>query len=262
MMRYTQSSRDRGFIIEQEPKPGTITKAGRRIRLVVSQGVILNKIENFISRNIDEVRIDVQTINASVGGIPLFAIIEPLIFQYSDEPAGIILAQKPEAGTDVSGPTNLEFIVSRGKENDTITVPQFTGLSLSDALSLVTSSGINYRFTIQERRGTESGETIIMQNPQAETVIPINTVVQLTVTTPERLAANEVFGLYRFFIPQNPYPLAIRVETQSAAIPRQRVFSVNYMGGEFTFPYKLPDGTEIILSMLDRELHKFTVSSE
>jgi len=37
-LRYSQTSRDKGFILEQEPKPGTIVKAGRRIRLIVSRG--------------------------------------------------------------------------------------------------------------------------------------------------------------------------------------------------------------------------------
>jgi beta-lactam-binding protein with PASTA domain len=260
-LRFTQSSRDRGLILEQEPKPGTIVKAGRRVRLVVSQGVVLNKVENFISRNIDEVRMDIQTINASVGGIPLFTISEPLMYQFSAESHGTILAQKPEPGIDVSGPTTLEFVVSRGRENQSITVPQFTGLPLAETLRLITSSGINFQFSIVERRGNDRGEVIVSQDPPANTVIQANSVVQLTVSTPERLANNEIFALFKFTIPQNPFPLAVRLETVNSAGDRQRLFTVNYRGGEFTFPYKLPVGTELVLSMLDRELRREIVGN-
>jgi beta-lactam-binding protein with PASTA domain len=260
-LRFTQSSRDRGLILEQEPKPGTIVKAGRRVRLVVSQGVVLNKVENFISRNIDEVRMDLQIINASAGGIPLFAISEPIMYQFSAESPGTILVQRPEPGVDVSGPTTLEFVVSRGRENQSINVPQFTGLPLADALRLITSSGVNYRFNIEERRGNDRGEVITSQNPPANTTIQASSVVQLTVSTPERLANNEVFELFRFNIPQNPFPLAVRLETVNPAGDRVRLFTVNYMGGEFTFPYKLPNGTELVLSILDRELHREIVGN-
>jgi beta-lactam-binding protein with PASTA domain len=117
-LRYSQTSMDRGIILEQEPRPGTIVKAGRRIHLVVSQGVVLNRVENFIGRSIDQVRMDIQTINASAGGIPLLVIREPVMYIFSGENPGIILEQKPESGTNISASTTLEFVVSRGRENE------------------------------------------------------------------------------------------------------------------------------------------------
>jgi beta-lactam-binding protein with PASTA domain len=258
--RYTQTSRDKGLILEQEPRPGTIVKAGRRIRLVVSQGVIVNKVENFIGRNIDEVRMDLQTIYAASGGLSIFFISEPLMYEFSPENPGTILAQKPEPETDISGPTTLEFVVSMGRENTTVTVPQISGLELSRALELISSSGINFQFTVRERSGNERGETVVSQRPAADTTSPLNTVVQLTVTTPEKLEEGEVFGLFHYSIPLNPYPLAVRLDALLPTGERIRLFTTNYVGGEFTVPYKLPVGTVIVLSMLNRELYRETIS--
>jgi len=260
-LRYSQTSRDKGFILEQEPKPGTIVKAGRRIRLVVSQGVIVNKVENFLSRNIDEVRMDLMALQAAAGGIPLLSIKEPIMYDYSTENPGIILAQKPEPGTDISRPIYLEFVVSRGRENLTVNVPQLTGLTLAKALELISGTGINFIFTIKEAGQGESGETVVAQIPPANTNVSVNTPVQLTVTRPEKIANNEVFGLYRFTIPQNPYPLPVRLEAQLPSGEKQRLLTVNYMGGEFTVPYKLPVESTLVLSMLNRELNKETVGS-
>jgi len=258
-LRYTQTSRDKGLILEQEPRPGTIVKAGRRVRLVVSQGVIVNRVENFIGRNIDEVRMDLQTIYAASGGLSMFLISEPLMYQFSQENPGTILAQKPEPETDISGPTTLEFVVSRGRENTTVTVPQLSGLDISKALELISTSGINFMFTSRERSGTEKGETVVSQRPAAETTASLNTVVQLTVTTPERMGEGEIFGIFRYSVPQNPYPLAMRLDAVLPAGERIRLFTTNYIGGEFTVPYKLPVGTILILSMLNRELYRETV---
>ena len=258
-LRYSQTSRDKGYILEQEPRHGTIVKAGRRIRLVVSQGVVVNRVENFIGRSMNEVRMDLQALYAESGGFNLFSIKEPIMYEFSNENPGVILAQKPEPGTDISGPTILEFVVSRGRENSTVTVPQLSGLELSKALEQISSTGINFKFSIREKSGNEKGETVVSQNPQADTNIPINTVVQITVTSPEEIASDETFGLFRYTIPANPYPLAVRLEAMLPSGERIRLFTINYPGGEFTVPYKLPIGTVLVLSMQNRELYRETV---
>jgi beta-lactam-binding protein with PASTA domain len=258
-LRYSQSSRDKGYILEQEPRPGTIVKAGRRIRLVVSQGAVLNKVENYVSRRIDDVRLELQTILASSTGLPILSIKEPIMYKFSSENAGTILEQKPEPGTDILGPLPLEFVVSKGRENLNVAVPQLTGLQLSRALEIISSNGINFRFTSREKVGDEKGETIVSQNPPANSSIPLNTVVQLTITNPERLSDNERFGVFHYTIPANPYPLAVRLDAILPSGERERIFTTNYPGGEFTVPYKLPVGSILILSMLNRELFRETV---
>jgi len=258
-LRYTQTSRDRGLIIEQEPRPGTIVKAGRRVRLVVSQGVIVNKVENFIGRDVEDVRMDLLTVYSSSGSLPLFTLKEPMMYEYSAENPGTILAQKPEAGTDISGSTTLEFVVSMGRDNVSVTVPQLTGVNLSRALDLISGSGINFRFTTRQRSGDESGETVVYQSLPANTAVSLNTVVNLIVTTPETLAENEIFGLFHYTIPVNPYPLAVRLDALLPSGERVRLLTVNYSGGEFTVPYKLPAETVLVLYMLNRELYRETV---
>jgi len=259
-LRYSHTSRDKGYILEQDPLPGTIVKAGRRIRLIVSQGVILNRVENFVNRNIDEVRLDLMTIQSTAGNLPLLSIREPLMYEFSTERPGTILAQKPEPGTDISGPMTMEFVVSKGRENQNVTVPQLTGLTIARALEEITSSGINFQFSVREKNTGESGETVVAQVPPANSTIPLNSLVQIVVTSPDRVADNERAGLFKYTIPQNPYPLLIRLEAilPSDAEP-QKLLTANYMGGEFTFPYKLPAGSVLVLTMMNRVLYRETL---
>ena len=259
-LRYSHSAQDKGLIIEQEPRAGTIVKAGRRVRLVVSQGVLINKVGNYVGRAIDEVRMELQTLIAAPGGAPLLSLKEPLMYDYSAEAPGTILGQKPEPGTDISGPMILEFVVSRGEENALVTVPRLAGLSITGALEQIGGSGVDFAFTLREIRPGEKGETVIFQSPPANASAPANTVVQLTATVPAELAEGEVFNLFRYAIPQNPYPLAVRLEALLPSGERIRLISVEYSGGEFTVPYRLPAGSTLVLSMLNREIHRETVS--
>jgi beta-lactam-binding protein with PASTA domain len=260
-LRYSESSHDRGHILEQEPNPGSIVKAGKRIRLVVSQGAIINKVENYLGRDIDEVRMDLQTLYAESGGLTQLSIREPISYDFSSEKPGTILAQDPEHGVDISGPMSLKFIVSKGREYSTVTVPQLTNLTLTEALTVISNTGINFEFIIKNREGSERGESVVSQSPQAGNNIPVNSKVQITVATPERLAAGEVFGLFRYTMPMNPYPLTVRLEAQRPAGERIRLFTSDFPGGTFTVPYKQPAGTVLIFSMLNRELYRETVGS-
>ena len=262
-LRYSQSARDKGLILEQEPRPGTIVKAGRRIRLVVSQGVIVNSVENYTGRTIDEVRMDLQTLFASeqgAGSQPLLSLKEPLMYEYSAEAPGVILQQNPPPGTEISGPVALEFVVSRGVENAVRSIPTLTGLSVTEALERIGSSGIDFVFTLREPRDREKGETVVFQSPPGESRAPANTVVQITVTAPDELPEGEVSGLFKYTIPKNPYPLSVRLEALLPDGERRRLVTVEYPGGDFTVPYRLPQGSTLILSMLNRELYRETVA--
>jgi len=257
-IRYSQSSRDRGHILEQDPRAGTIVKAGRQIRLVVSQGVMINRVENYIGRNIDDVRMDLQVVVASSGS-PLLTLKEPLIYDFSLEAPGTILRQKPEPGTDISGPMNLEFVVSCGPEHVSVTVPQLLDLSLSSALEQIGRMGIVFEFGVREIREGEKGEMVVYQSPSAGTSVTSNAVIDLVVNTPAQLKEGEVFKLFTYTMPMNPYPLPVRLEALLPSGERIRLISVDYPGGKFTVPYRLPIGSTLFLSMMNREIYRETV---
>jgi beta-lactam-binding protein with PASTA domain len=257
-LRYSQTSRDRGQILEQDPGAGTIVKAGRQIRLVVSQGVMINRVETYVGSNIDKVRMDLQLYVASAGS-PLLTLKEPLMYDFSSEPPGTILRQKPEPGTDISGPMDLEFVVSRGSEYVTVTVPQFTGLSLSSVLEQIGKMGTVFEFSVRESREDEKGETVVHQSPSAGTSVSSNTIIDLVVNSPAPLKEGEVFKLFTYTMPRNPYPLPVRLEALLPSGERIRLISVDYPGGKFAVPYRLPVNSTLLLSVMNREIHRETV---
>ncbi|MDR0640920.1 MAG: PASTA domain-containing protein [Treponema sp.] len=259
-LRYSQSSRDKGQILEQEPPAGAIVKAGRRVRLVVSRGVLVNTVEDYRGRDLNEVRMDIQAVFAESPGQEI-TLKEPFMYEYSDEAPGIILQQKPEPGSGVSGSVVLEFVVSRGPENTVITVPRFTGLTIPAALAEIGRTGVDFVFSLRPSREGEEGEMVVYQEPPAETQAPSNTRIELLVNSPPELPEGEIFGLFSYAMPQNPYPLALRLEALLPGGERVELVSVLYRGGDFTVPYRLPAGTVLILSMLNRELYRETLNT-
>jgi beta-lactam-binding protein with PASTA domain len=261
-LRYSQSSRDRGTILEQDPLAGTIVKAGRRIRLVVSQGVVLDRVEDFLGRTIDDVRMDLQALAASGGnaaGQGLLTIKEPLMYAYSPEEAGTILQQQPLPGTEISGLTTLELVVSRGPERAVIKVPDLVGLPLEDALEQLRSIRGAFVFSIRDPRPGERPETVVAQSPGGQAVVPANTQLSIVVSAPQNLGGGEVFDLFTYELPENPYPLSVLLEALLPGGERKRIIQTDHPGGTFTVPYKLPASSVLILSMSGRELTRQTV---
>ncbi|MDR2370573.1 MAG: PASTA domain-containing protein [Treponema sp.] len=257
-LRYSQSVHDRGFVLEQDPRSGTIVKAGRRIWLVVSQGAVIDSVENYIGRNIDEVRMELQTLFAS-SPQPLISLKEPFMYQYSAEAPGVILRQNPEPGKEISGPTVLEFVISQGAENVMVRAPRFTGLSVQDSLELLGRLGMDFVFSVREAGAEEAGETIVSQVPEESEQVRQDGVIRLTVTAPGDLEDGEVFDLFTYAIPKNPYPLPVRLDAVLPSGEQRRIITVEYPGGDFTVPYRLPAGTILVLSMVNREIHRETV---
>ncbi|MDR2742890.1 MAG: PASTA domain-containing protein [Treponema sp.] len=264
-LRYSQSNMDKGTILDQDPRPGTIVKAGRRIRLVVSQGTVINTVENYKGRNIDEVKMDLRTLfataaNASGGEQSIFFLKEPFMYEYSSEPAGTILQQKPVPGTDISGPTTLEFVVSRGPERTVITVPDLAGLTVAGTIDRIRQLGINFLFDLRQSQGSEKTGMVIYQEPEALEVIDKKQPISILITAPaDGILNGEVFALFRYTLPENPYPLPVRLEALLPDGEHLLLAEVEFPGGEFTLPYQLPPESILILSMLNRELYREAV---
>ena len=267
-LRYSQSSADRGLVLEQTPRAGAIVRAGRRIQLVVSQGVMLSTVENYIGRNIDEVRVDLLTFipdqTGILGGVPVSQLVslrEPVMYEYSSESAGTVLQQNPEPGASISGPITLDLVVSRGPEHIMTRLPNLVGLDFEDALEQISLTGIDFEFSLRSAQGAEASGTVVSQDPQGDVFASSDTRVMISLTYPGILYQNDVFGLFSYEMALNPYPLLIRLDVVHPNGEQHRLFSVNYAGGRLTIPYVQPAGSVLVLYMLNREIHRETVSS-
>lgn len=259
-LRYSGNAADRGYVLEQDPRPGTIVKAGRRIRLIVSQGAVVNVVGDYVGREIDDVRMELQMLFASSPN-PLLTLKEPLLYQHSSKPAGTILEQSPAPGVSVNDPVDLEFVVSQGEEDPVVEMPALVGLSIADAVLEIGKSGIRFNFSTRLGQGRANAETVIAQSPDAGSKMPADAVAEITVAAPSdsALGENEVFALFRHALPENPYPLPVTLEAILPNGERRQLATFNHSGGVFSLPYRLPADSVLVLYMLNREMYSETV---
>ena len=137
-----------------------------------------------------------------------------------------------------------------------IVIPALTGLSIDAALALLGETGVPFVFSRRPPRSGEKPETVLTQRPAAETVAAATTELSLVVSEPVELAAGEVFGLFSYDLSPNPYPLAVTLEAILPTGERRALVAMDHPGGKFVVPYRLPAGSTLILSRLNRELHR------
>jgi beta-lactam-binding protein with PASTA domain len=253
-LRYSGSAAEKGRILEQDPQRGTIVKAGRRIRLVLSQGVRLSVVQNVVGRTLEDVRMEIAQSAASGGS--LITLKEPFLYRTSDAPVGTILEQSPDAGTPLSDMTELTLVVSRGPDSGMKEMPSVIGLSPSEAASRLAKQEIGFVFTTKQAAGNEKPFVVNAQDWPGETQIAAGRTVTLQVALPVRWDLGEICALYSYRLPQTPVPISYTLTAISPQGERTALITEVLSGGTFTYPYLLPIGTTLSLGVQGRELHR------
>jgi beta-lactam-binding protein with PASTA domain len=268
-LRYTNDPQLRGEIIDQDPAAGSIVKAGRRIQLTVSRGAVVGKVEKFVGLTVDDARIHIQALFA--GTTALLAIKDPPVYVYDKAPAGTILEQKPLPDTAITGPTQLELVVSRGPDKVQVAVPELVGLSIDQASAIIQSesstmfqgaqkTNLVFDFSMRAPGKSERAGIVVAQTPAPGSMIATNSRVSLTLTNPAP-AEGKVAGIFSRDLIVYPYPVKVSLVALSPEGEKTPIFTVNHPGGAFTAPYVAPAGSALMLFVLDREvLPRFEVA--
>lgn len=248
-LRFSDDPDSKGQIIEQNPLPGAIVKAGRRISLVVSRGAAQDRVGDYIGQNIDEVKIHLQAVFSSTR--QLITVRDPPIYVFDKAPAGMILEQTPAPETELSGSVQLVFVVSRGPEKPKVKVPDLTGLTLADAILQIEKSNIAFQFTQRPAEGREPPGSIIAQSPAPGSMEDAGSTVSIVYAAPA-LREGMVSGLFSQMLPEYPYPLRVSLFAEPPSGPRLPLITVEHNGQAFTLPYTVPVGTVLVLQVLNR----------
>ena len=258
-LRFSSNPSDRGRILEQKPPAGTIVKAGRRIFLTVSRGPAVNQVENYVGQTLDEVKIHLQTLFASTR--PLLTIREPPVYIFDRAAAGTILEQKPVPGTEISGLTELVFVVSRGPEQARVKVPELQGLSIPEAIRRIEESGIAFVFSMRPPEGRERPGLVVSQMPAAGSLVLPDAPVSVLVSRPAP-EKGMIAGLLEETLPVFPYLLKVVLTAQYPTGEKVDILTAQHPGGLFSVPYNVPNNTVLILSAANRELLRRELRSE
>lgn len=257
-LRYSQKADEKGLILEQTPNPGAIVKGGKRVELVVSQGTVIDTVQNYIGENINEVQTMIRELFTS-GSRQYLQIKQPYLTQYSAEPAGTILEQEPAAGTPISSNMELTFVVSKGAQSETTQVPDMTGADLKKIYQVMQRAAVTFSFTANSTPDA-AGITVQQQSVAAQSEVPVFSSIALTVALPEP-KDGMVSDILTTTLAEFPYPFTVSLYAAYPNGDKDMLTSFRHPGGACSVPYTVPEGTKLSLEVLNKEVYTETVSA-
>lgn len=255
-LKYTDNPDDAGKILNQNPEGGSIVKAGRRVNLTVSRGVILDHVENYIGQNYDDVKINLQTMFTG-SSRPLIVLAEPS-YKSDQSEAGTILAQDPPEGTIISNPVTVKLIVSKGAEYENARVPGIVGFDFKKLISTISGSRLIFDFTVHVAENGETEGTVTSQASAAGEYLPNYSRVSAEIAIPKKQNDDEVMGLFVTQLPEYPYAVEMTLESSKNGV-KQTLITLRHKGGNVTIPYIAEKDSELILSIAGRTVARQTV---
>ena len=169
-LRYSEVPGDEGTIMEQSPQAGAIVKGYSRVSLVVSRGVIVDKVDDYIGMNIDDVQMKLQTLFA--GQTKPLIVLAPAEYKPDTSDAGTVLEQDPPPGTSISEPVTVQLIVSRGPNYENTRAPWLVGQSVNDILQTITRTKIVYDISSHIAADEEKPGCVVSQQTFDSEYIP------------------------------------------------------------------------------------------
>lgn len=256
-LRYTQNLEDKGLVVEQDPAPGTSVRAGSRVILKVSKGSAVEKLDDYIGWDIDDLEAHIKSMVSIYG--PLLSIKKPVLKIYDDSASGTILVQKPEAGTDISASTELELVVSKGPQGQTRKVLDYTTLTFGEVLESVAKTNIKFVFTTKNAGRNDVPGTVVSQSPAAEAEVPNDTIMQFVIARPESPPEGYVFGILERTLPDYQVPVTLKAEAVLPDGSRKLIFEMKHSGGLITIPYLEEENTLIKVSISGKEIITYSI---
>ncbi len=102
--------------------------------------------------------------------------------RYSAQAEGIVIAQKPTAGSTVKQGQKLILSVSKGP--NTITVPDLKSQNRSDAIQTLRDAGFTVSVDYIRNDPTLQADTVILQSPAAGTALEAGNCITLPLPVP------------------------------------------------------------------------------
>ncbi|CEG22436.1 Serine/threonine-protein kinase PrkC [Planococcus massiliensis] len=162
-----------GRVVRTIPEAGKMRNRESEIQLFISTGKEKAELADYVGRTIDQAR--------ELLGEQNYKSIDQEE-EFSDEPAGTILSQKPEAGTEVIiSETEIEFTVSKGK--DMREVQNLSGFTEADLNEYARSSGFNIRIVDEAPSDSVAAGVVLSQDPAAGEELEAGSDILVTVSS-------------------------------------------------------------------------------
>ncbi|TAL33959.1 MAG: PASTA domain-containing protein [Spirochaetes bacterium] len=171
---------DNGTVLEQDPEAGEIVYEGRRVVLVVSRSKLILDVPNlagmelpFALNKLKNLHIHDRTLTIGAGVIS---------YVPSDKTAdNIVIDQSPKPGEKIMPDRRINLLVSAGRTEGDMKMPDVTGQSVNLCIDLLLSKGMQIDQEVVETGQPEKSGIIEAQNPAKAAEIKRGDVAKLKI---------------------------------------------------------------------------------
>lgn len=168
---YESSDMPEGYIISQDPEPGTEIKSGEKVSFVVSQGEEEDEsgieVPNLKGKTESEAKKLLESVGLKLGKVAT---------EHSDTEEGLIISQTKSAESDAESGDSVGITVSSGPEKKSVSIPMKVDYSEAQnevftlTVTVTDSNGLHYIVNNQSRIKSDGGETVTLTGTGRGTV--------------------------------------------------------------------------------------------
>ncbi|MCR4441184.1 MAG: Stk1 family PASTA domain-containing Ser/Thr kinase [Peptococcaceae bacterium] len=162
------------LIISQVPKAEQVVKRNSKVEVVVSDGPTMVKVPNVLTSSLLTAEVTLNNEGLEVGEITRV--------YHEQIPSSQVVNQEPAAGKEVVQGTAVNLIVSKGAEPIWVKMPALTGLTLSQAKSILQNYNLIIGVVQPETSYKYAKDVVIRQDPGVDSEILQGSVVNLVVS--------------------------------------------------------------------------------
>lgn len=250
--RYSDLPGEKGLVIDQYPKEGSIVKAYRSITVTVSRGVPIEEFEDYTGKDIDSIQ---NSLDLAFSGADSLVKVSRPVYVKSDAPVGTILEQFPAAGTPIEDYMRLQFVVSSGNKNVEVEVPSVEGKSIKSFLAQLnnTNNQITYNVSLSEDSSAPREGKIISQEKVGKKVKPYSRSDVKIAVRPASQESSNIQGLFTYNLPEYPFAVSVKLDAVSPDGNQTTIADFNHPGKIITIPYDVKKGSTLILYVMNEE---------
>ena len=169
--RYDNSA-PKMTVLEQSPEPGAREGVGSTITLIVSGGQRIATVPTVTGMTRIEAQVLLEKDAFDVGDVGEMN---------SDAPRGTVVSTRPAAGAQVSVPSTVVLVLSRGPAATTLQMPGLMGRDLESARLVLSQLGVRDVQVTYDPFATSPQGSVVGQTPVAGATILPGAAVQLRV---------------------------------------------------------------------------------
>ena len=170
-----------GQVVSQTPEAGATVKEDRLVTIYVSKGGEELTMPDLKGLTKAEAEAKLQKM-----GLKLGTVYE----KNSDEEAGTVIQQDPNAGAKISKGQEVDIIVSKGKKAKKVSVPSVAGATLENAQNTLTARGLHVG-SVTKQASSQTAGTVISQSIAGGTEADEGTSIDLVIAEPAQTKKEE-----------------------------------------------------------------------